>query len=225
LQGSFYSEYGKRGFDIVASLIGLLVLLPLLLLVAIAIRLDSPGSSFFLQARTARSGRRFRIIKFRTMRASTSAVAPLITASGDSRVTRLGRLLRKSKVDELPQLFNVLRGDMSLVGPRPEVPKYTVLFTERQKAVLLARPGITGPAAIQCVNEEELLAKQEDPESYYLNSLLPAKLEMDLLYCNSISFQKDLHYISQTLGKLLGRSRDSLETRLQERAESAEELS
>jgi lipopolysaccharide/colanic/teichoic acid biosynthesis glycosyltransferase len=205
LKESFYVRYGKRWFDAAASAIGLGLASPFLLLAAIAVKLDSPGPSFFLQTRTGQSERPFRIIKLRTMRMATSSNASLITASGDSRITRLGRWLRKTKLDELPQLLNVIRGDMSLVGPRPEVPKYTALYSEEQKQVFAARPGITGPAAITCVNEEDLLARHEDPERYYWNTLLPAKLELDLAYCRNIGFRRDIVLVCQTLGKLLGR--------------------
>lgn len=157
------------------------------------------------------------------MRAIATGNAPLITASADSRITRVGRWLRKTKLDELPQLLNVLRGDMSLVGPRPEVPKYTQFYNSDQKVVFVARPGITGPAAIACVNEEELLARQGDPERYYVAALLPAKLELDLAYCSDISFPRDLMLICQTLGSLLAKRR-APEDLLQNNSSRAGEL-
>ena len=202
---SLYARYGKRSFDVIVSAVALILLSPFLLFVAIAVRLDSPGPSLFFQTRTGRLDRTFRIIKLRTMRPSGSSNAPLITACGDSRVTRIGHWLRKTKTDELPQLLNVLRGEMSLVGPRPEVPKYTVLYNSEQKRVLAVRPGITGPAAITCVHEEELLAGQDDPERYYLSTLLPAKLQMDLAYCSDITFRTDIGLICQTVGTLFSR--------------------
>jgi lipopolysaccharide/colanic/teichoic acid biosynthesis glycosyltransferase len=199
---SFYVRYGKRWFDASAALGGLILLSPLLLVAAVAVRLDSPGPSFFLQLRTGRFSNPFRMIKFRTMRLADEGNASLLTAAGDSRVTRVGRWLRKTKVDELPQLFNVLLGEMSLVGPRPEVPRFTQLYTQDQRRVLFARPGITSPAALASVNEEEILAQHADPESFYVHSLMPAKLQLDLAYCTSISFHQDLKLIGRTLGRL-----------------------
>jgi len=139
------------------------------------------------------------------MRAAGENVGDLITARGDSRITRVGKWLRRTKVDELPQLLNVLRGDMSLVGPRPEVPKYTELYTPEQRCVLAMRPGITGPAAIAYADEEEILSRQDDRERYYVAVLVPAKLETDLSYCRNISFRGDAALILGTFGRLLGR--------------------
>jgi lipopolysaccharide/colanic/teichoic acid biosynthesis glycosyltransferase len=137
------------------------------------------------------------------MKQSTAGDAPLITAAGDCRITSMGRWLRKTKVDELPQLFNVFIGDMSLVGPRPEVPKYTRFYTEDQMQIFLARPGITSPATLASVNEEETLARQGDAEDYYIRCLLPAKLELDLAYCRKITLSGDVRLIGRTLGRLL----------------------
>jgi lipopolysaccharide/colanic/teichoic acid biosynthesis glycosyltransferase len=215
--------YGKRLFDFIGALAGLIFLSPLLLVIAIAVRFDSPGPSFFLQERTGRFRRSFRIIKFRTMKQVTSGEASLITAAGDRRVTHVGRWLRKTKVDELPQLFNVLFGDMSLVGPRPEVPRYTRLYTEDQRQVFLARPGITSSAALASVNEEETLARQVDAEAYYLRCLMPAKLELDLAYCRSISFSEDVRLICRTLGRL-SQSRNSEHAEENKLNTNAEEL-
>lgn len=203
MDDSFYARYGKRCFDAAASFIGLVLLFPLFVLTAIAVILDNPGSPFFLQNRVGKDGKTFRIIKFRTMRAATPGEGSLITARGDSRITRVGRWLRKTKADELLQLVNVLRGDMSLVGPRPEVPHYTQLYTPEQRRVFAARPGITGPAAIAYANEEELLSRQDDRERYYVDILLPAKLEIDLAYCRNIHFWEDAAFIFNTFGRLL----------------------
>jgi lipopolysaccharide/colanic/teichoic acid biosynthesis glycosyltransferase len=205
LRNSFYLRHGKRWFDAVASFFGLLLLSPFLVLAAIAVSLDSPGSSFFLQNRVGKREETFQLFKFRSMRPSVTAGGPLITARDDARVTRVGRWLRRTKVDELPQLLNVLRGDMSLVGPRPEVSRYTKLYNGEQKQVFAARPGITGPAAIVYANEEELLSRQDDQEKYYVQSLLPAKLELDLIYCRNVSFRGDLALIFKTLGRLFDR--------------------
>jgi lipopolysaccharide/colanic/teichoic acid biosynthesis glycosyltransferase len=212
MNDSFYIRCGKRWFDAVSSLIGLLVLSPLFILIAIAVSLDSPGSPFFLQNRVGKLGKTFRIIKFRTMRVAAENAGELITAQGDSRITRTGKWLRKTKTDELPQLLNVLRGDMSLVGPRPEVPKYTELYTAEQRRVFATRPGITGPAAIAYANEEEILSGQDDRERYYVEVLLPAKLEIDLAYCRSISFRNDAALILGTFGRLLGQRPISAKT-------------
>lgn len=203
MKRTLYARYGKQWFDAVVALGGLILLSPLLLIVAIAVRLDTPGTSFFLQARTGRLGRTFQIIKFRTMKQVVSGEARLITATGDCRVTRVGSWLRKTKVDELPQLLNVIVGEMSLVGPRPEVPKYTRLYTEEQSQVLLERPGITSRAALAYVNEEEILAQQDDAENYYVRHLMPMKLELDLEYCRKVSFFQDMSLIGRTLGRLL----------------------
>jgi len=205
LKYSFYVRYGKRWLDTAASFVGLLALSPAFLLIAIAICLDSRGSPFFLQNRVGRFGRTFRIIKFRTMRAASENPGALITAQGDSRITSVGKWLRKTKADELLQLWNVLRGDMSLVGPRPEVPKYTALYTPEQCCVFDVRPGITGPAAIVYANEEEILSGQQDREAYYVNILLPAKLEIDLHYLRTASLAADLGFVLGTFRRLFGR--------------------
>ena len=202
---SFYVRYGKRWLDAAASFVGLLALSPAFLLIAIAICLDSPGSPFFLQNRVGRFGRTFRIIKFRSMRSASENPGALITARGDSRITSVGKWLRKTKADELLQLWNVLRGDMSLVGPRPEVPKYTALYSPEQWRVFDVRPGITGPAAIAYANEEEILSSQQDREAYYVGFLLPAKLAIDLDYLRTASLAADLGYVLRTFRRLFGR--------------------
>src|SRR5262249_43180358 len=159
-----------------------------LLLIALLVRLSSPGPALFRQARLGRGGREFAIWKFRTMR-SDAAPGPLITAAGDARVTPLGRFLRHTKIDELPQLVNVLVGDMSLVGPRPEVPKYLPCY---DRAVLAVRPGITDPASIAYRDEEELLARFADPERAYVELVLPKKLELARAYLREQSLGRDL---------------------------------
>jgi len=209
LNDSFYVRYGKRWFDVAASLSGLAVFSPVFFVAAIAVSLDSPGSPFFLQERIGKFEVSFRIIKFRSMRAAFPGGGPLITSRGDSRITRVGRWLRKTKVDELPQLLNVLRGDMSLVGPRPEVSTYTTLYNGEQKRVFKVRPGITGQAAVVYANEEALLSQQQDRERFYVETLMPAKLELDLAYCRSISFRNDLKLICRTFGRLLDRDQTS----------------
>ena len=197
---SFYIRFGKRCFDAVVSFLGLFFLSPLLLLIAVAVRLTSSGPTLFSQSRTGRLEKPFRILKFRTMRIAPQHSGPLITAAGDPRITPLGCWLRKTKLDELPQLLNVLAGNMSLVGPRPEVPLYTSRYSERQKEVFSARPGITGPSIV--FDEEALLAGRRDPEHFYLTSVLPAKLEVQRAYCANIRFSEDLRILFGTLAGL-----------------------
>jgi lipopolysaccharide/colanic/teichoic acid biosynthesis glycosyltransferase len=200
---TFYSRYAKRLFDAAVSAAGLVLLGPLLLLVAIAVRFTSRGPALFSQTRTGLGERPFRILKFRSMQVAPAGAAALLTAAGDSRVTPLGRWLRKTKIDELPQLLNVLAGDMSLVGPRPEVPRYTSRYTPAQKKVFSARPGITGPSII--LNEEELMASHPDTEAFYLSTILPAKVAVDLSYCERIRFREDLRILFVTLSRLFYR--------------------
>jgi len=202
LNESFYIRFGKRWFDGVASALGLIVLSPFLVVTAIAVKLDSPGPAFFLQTRVGQFGKLFSMFKFRSMKTGGEAGSKL-TPSADPRITRLGAWLRRTKIDELPQLFNVVLGDMSLVGPRPEVPDFVAHYTKAQRAVLNARPGITGPSAN--VYEEELLASQQDKEYFYITTVLPAKLEIDLRYCEKIAFLSDLETLYQTFAKLLTR--------------------
>lgn len=201
MSSTFYIRRGKRLLDLLVSSVGLIVLSPLLLLVAAAARLSSPGPALFRQVRIGQFEKPFLIWKFRTMRQSNSG--PLLTAAGDSRITPLGRWLRKTKIDEFPQLFNVFRGEMSLVGPRPEVPLYTARYSAGQKEVFQAKPGITGPSII--MDEEELMAGQPDKEAFYLSTIMPAKLEIDLAYCQNVRFGEDLRMIFATLGRMAPR--------------------
>lgn len=203
MKPTFYTRFGKRWFDALASFVGLLLLSPVLLLVAVAVRLSSPGPALFSQTRSGQFDRRFRILKFRTMSLAPNGSGSLLTAAGDARITPLGRWLRKTKIDELPQLFNVLVGQMSLVGPRPEVPLYTAKYSDQQKRVLLVRPGITSPKIN--FEEEEVLADCQDKESFYLTTILPAKLESDLAYCDQIGFFEDQRIIFETLAHIFRR--------------------
>jgi lipopolysaccharide/colanic/teichoic acid biosynthesis glycosyltransferase len=198
-----YLPFFKRACDLVLSLAGLILFAPLLALCTIAIKLDSSGPSLFRQTRVGRQGRPFVIFKFRTMAVSSETFGPKITVSGDPRVTRLGRWLRAAKIDEIPQLLNVLRGDMSLVGPRPELPEYVEEYSRAQRRVLEFKPGITGPASLGFIREEELLADQTNPEVFYKSSILPRKLALDLAYCAEISFVHDLRILLQTLYRVL----------------------
>jgi lipopolysaccharide/colanic/teichoic acid biosynthesis glycosyltransferase len=192
----------KRAFDLAVSTAALLFLAAPLLVVGLLVRATSPGPALFLQQRIGRGGRLFRIWKFRTMVVDATARGRAITAAGDPRVTRLGRFLRRTKLDELPQLVNVWLGDMSLVGPRPEVPCYLRRYTPDDQVVLSVRPGITDPASIRFRDEETLLARFADPERAYAEVMLPLKLSMAREYVRGRSFAGDLKLIFQTLARL-----------------------
>jgi len=191
-----------RAFDLVASILGLLVLLPFLLVIGLVIRLEGSGPVFFRQERIGRDGRPFRIWKFRTMVVDAERSGRLITVGEDRRITRSGAWLRRWKLDELPQLLNVLLGQMSFVGPRPEVPRYVALYTEEQRRVLELRPGITDIASIAYRNESELLEGQEDPEAYYVQRILPDKIRMNLDYAGKATIWRNIKVILATLGLL-----------------------
>lgn len=194
----------KRAFDMAFSLVLLVLLLPLLLVFALAVALTSPGGAFFRQVRVGRGGREFRLLKFRSMRPGSEAKGQLTIGGRDPRITGVGYFLRKTKLDELPQLWNVLIGDMSVVGPRPEVPKYVALYTAEQRAVLQVRPGITGMASLDYIDENELLARAADPEKAYVEEVMPAKLALDLRYVRERSFLLDLRIILATVTKVFG---------------------
>ncbi len=189
----------KRLFDVVVAAIGLLVLLPIFGVVAILIKLDSSGPVFFRQERMGRGFRSFSVYKFRTMVKDAPLKGGPITFGDDPRVTRLGRLLRKSKVDELPQLVNVLKGDMSLVGPRPEVRRYVEMFSRDYEEILRIRPGITDLASLRYRNEAEILGKATNPEEEYVQRILPEKIQLAREYIKHSSFSFDLLLIAKTL--------------------------
>lgn len=190
----------KRLFDILASALGLLLLSPLLLGVALWIKWDSPGPVMFRQERVGRFGRPFFIHKFRSMRVDAPALGPQITIGEDPRITRSGRFIRRSKLDELPQLWDVLRGAMSLVGPRPEVPRYVALYPPALREIVLSvRPGITDPASLAFRNESEQLAASADPERTYVEEILPAKLALMVDYVESASLGGDLKWVWRTV--------------------------
>jgi lipopolysaccharide/colanic/teichoic acid biosynthesis glycosyltransferase len=195
----------KRTFDIIVSVLGLVVLTPLLLLLAVVIKLDSPGPIFFRQERIGRGFRPFSIFKFRTMVQNLSDQGRLITVGDDPRITRVGRILRKSKFDELPQLINVLKGDMSLVGPRPEVRRYVELFRKDYEQILKIRPGITDLASLKYNDEATLLTQLENPEAEYCNRILPDKISLSKEYVKKSSFIFDLSLIIKTLSKIFQR--------------------
>ncbi|MBK9175718.1 MAG: sugar transferase [Flavobacteriales bacterium] len=192
----------KRFLDIVVAFIALLLLSPLLLLIAVLVALTSPGGAFFRQMRVGRGGRAFRLLKFRTMKPGSEAQGQ-ITLGRDPRVTAIGRALRKTKLDELPQLWNVLVGEMSLVGPRPEVPRYVALYTDEQRAVLTVRPGLTSLASIAYINENEVLGRAADPLRAYVEEVMPAKLALDLRYVREQSLWLDLRILGATAFRLL----------------------
>jgi lipopolysaccharide/colanic/teichoic acid biosynthesis glycosyltransferase len=194
---TFYAKVGKRCLDLSLASAGLVLLAPLFLVVGLAVRLTSRGPAFFRQARMGQFGGAFRIFKFRTMQEDRSGGGSLLTASGDPRITRLGGWLRKTKIDELPQLINVFRGEMSLVGPRPVVFAEAAGIGDKQQIIALAKPGITGPSAN--VYEEELLASQPNKESFYLSTILPTKLAIDVRYCQDIRLKTDLRVLLGTL--------------------------
>lgn len=203
---SFYVRTGKRWLDASVSLVALILLLPVILVVASVVKLTSSGPAFYRQFRVGQFGKSFRIMKFRSMAESADRRGPLITVYGDSRITGFGRWMRKTKIDEIPQLFNVLAGDMSLVGPRPEVPVYAATYTQLQRGVFCQKPGMTGPAACAYLNEEEILASQTEAGKFYLAVILPKKLELDLLYCEDVRFASDIKMVFQTFVNLIERA-------------------
>ena len=189
----------KRAMDIAISAAALCVLWPVFLIIALAIVIDDPGPVFYRQVRVGRGGRPFRIFKFRTMVVDADKKGLSITVGRDSRITRVGAFLRKTKLDELAQLLNVLCGQMSFVGPRPEVPRYVELYTPYQRQVLLVRPGITDYASIAYRNENDLLAGADDPERMYIETIMPDKIELNMKYLREISPLADLRLILKTV--------------------------
>jgi len=193
----------KRLFDVAVSAIALVVSSPLVVAAAVAVKVESPGPALYRGARVGRDGRQFHILKLRTMRVDPAG--PGVTAGDDPRITAVGRFLRRTKVDELPQLLNVLKGDMSLVGPRPEDPKYVARYTPEQRRVFSIRPGITGPTVLEFIDEEELL-RGGDAEARYLNEVMPRKLAVDLDYVRSASFVGDLRILGRTAVTVIRRA-------------------
>jgi lipopolysaccharide/colanic/teichoic acid biosynthesis glycosyltransferase len=188
----------KRIFDVIVAAVGLLLLTPLLLLVSLLIKFDSPGPVFFTQERMGRKFRSFRIYKFRTMVPDAPRLGGKITAGADPRITRIGRYLRWTKVDELPQLFNVLKGDMSVVGPRPEVRQYVELFRSDYEEILQVSPGITDLASMHYRHEAELLGRSENPEDRYVKEILPEKIKLAKEYLHRSSFFFDIVVLLKT---------------------------
>ena len=197
--GGLYRRGGKRLVDIVFSGLGLLILAPLFLIVAFVTKLSSPGPAFFRQRRVGKNGKTFVILKFRSMVDAAGQCVPPITASSDPRITARGAFLRRYKIDELPQLWNVLKGDMSLVGPRPELEIYVRGYTPLQRRVLEVRPGITDVGSLFYRAEEKLLGMSGDPEAYYVEHILPTKLSLNLQYIENYNFVCDLVLIVKTV--------------------------
>ncbi len=193
----------KRLFDIVCAMLGLAALVPVFVVIAIVVAAGSTGGVLYGQLRTGKHNVPFRLWKFRTMRTGADSGSLLTIGGRDSRITREGYYLRKYKLDELPQLFNVLAGDMSIVGPRPEVKKYTDMYSAAQRKVLQVKPGITDYASIEYRNENDLLAASSDPEATYVNEIMPKKLELNMRYLREQSLLTDVRIIFRTISKII----------------------
>ena len=194
-----YKKYGKRIFDIVATLIGGVLLLPVIIPIALWIKFSSKGPLFYVQKRVGKDFKEFDLYKFRSMIIDADKIGPSVTSGDDPRITKVGKIIRRTKIDELPQLLNVLQGDMSLVGPRPEVMKFIETQREAYKKVLSIKPGITDNAAIEFRDEETIMEQYEDKEQAYINIVLPKKIQLYYHYIDSISFTNDIKLILQTL--------------------------
>ena len=190
----------KRLFDLLACSIALLFLFPFMLLISIAIVLNSKGGIFYRQMRVGKNNKDFSLYKFRTMRTGSDKQRLITVGNRDERITTVGYFLRKTKLDELPQLVNILKGDMSIVGPRPEVRKYVDLYSEEQRCVLSVLPGLTDYASIAYINENALLEQSDNPEQTYINEIMPAKLQLNFKYIENQSFFVDLKIIFKTIG-------------------------
>lgn len=195
----------KRLFDIIASSIGLVILSPVFLLLALWIKCDSKGSVFYRQVRVGRGNKDFHLFKFRSMRTGSDRLGLITVGGRDPRVTRSGYYIRKYKLDELPQLINVFIGDMSLVGPRPEVRRYVDLYNPEQMRVLEARPGITSLASIRYRNENDLLASSDNPNRTYIEQIMPDKVAIDLGYVENATFANDIKIIFRTFAEIIKR--------------------
>ena len=198
LDRSVFQNASKRLLDVTCATLGLIGLFPLVMLSALLARIQSPGPIIYRAKRIGRGGRIFEMYKFRTMVANAESLGSGLTVYGDSRITKLGQFLRWAKWDEIPQFLNVIKGDMSIIGPRPEAPEYVKYYTENQKLVLQVRPGITGPAQVANRDEEKKLKGQSDPEQYYVTRLMPRKLKIDLDYIEKQSVATDLLWLFKT---------------------------
>lgn len=193
----------KRILDVVSSAIFLMAFLPVWLIIALMVALESPGGVFYRQIRVGKNNRDFYLYKFRTMRVGSDKKGSLTVGERDNRITKVGYFLRKYKIDEFPQLINVLKGDMSIVGPRPEVRKYVDMYSPEQLKVLSVRPGLTDYASIKYVNENEVLAASDNPEQTYIDEVMPAKLELNLQYIENQSVIEDIKLIFKTFVAIL----------------------
>lgn len=198
LDRSVFQNASKRLLDVTCATLGLIGLFPLVMLSALLARIQSPGPIIYRAKRIGRGGRIFEMYKFRTMVANAESLGSGLTVYGDSRITKLGQFLRWAKWDEIPQFLNVIKGDMSIIGPRPEAPEYVKYYTENQKLVLQVRPGITGPAQVANRDEEKKLKGQSNPEQYYVTRLMPRKLKIDLDYIEKQSVATDLLWLFKT---------------------------
>ena len=198
------AETMSRPLDIVISLFAVLILFPFFLVISLAISLDSKGGVIYRQRRVGMNGRDFFMFKFRTMVRDADREGLLSTGRKDERITRVGSFLRNYKLDELPQLVNIIRGEMSIVGPRPEVRKYVDLYTNEELQVLKVRPGLTDYASLAYLNEGDMLAASDDPEKLYIETIMPAKLALNLKYIREKSLRNDLGIILKTVGRILG---------------------
>jgi lipopolysaccharide/colanic/teichoic acid biosynthesis glycosyltransferase len=194
----------KRAFDLIVAGVGLLLVSPLLIAVAVVIKLSSPGPVLYSQLRVGRHGRHFRIYKFRSMVINADRLGSSVTTGADRRITPIGRILRRTKLDELPQLFNVLRGEMSLVGPRPDVPEIVDLYTPELRRILEVRPGITSVATVHLRDEELLLTGVTDPDRFYIDVLVPAKVRLAMQHVDNPSLLYDCVVLAQTAWALTG---------------------
>jgi lipopolysaccharide/colanic/teichoic acid biosynthesis glycosyltransferase len=198
-----FNKAVKRIFDFICSTLGLIILSPILIAIVIKIKTDSDGPVFFKQIRVGEKKKEFEILKFRTMVVDAEKLGRQITVGNDSRITKVGGFLRKYKLDELPQLINVFKGDMSLVGPRPEVPRYVELYNEEQRKVLEVKPGITDLASIRYRDENDLLGEAENPDDLYINTIMPDKLSLNLEYINKNNVFFDIYIILKTIIKCI----------------------
>lgn len=192
----------KRLFDIIFSMIILLLFLPFGLIISLLILLSGKGGVFYIQERVGKNGRPFGLLKFRTMRKDADKLGKLTVGMRDPRITKIGYYLRKSKLDEFPQFINVLKGEMSVVGPRPEVKEYTDLYTDEQRRVLTVKPGITDFASLEFYRENELLGKSDDPRQTYIEEIMPEKIKLNLKYIESQGLGTDLRIIGRTFLKM-----------------------
>ncbi|ADY51391.1 sugar transferase [Pseudopedobacter saltans DSM 12145] len=197
----------KRVFDVLMSIVGLIVLAPIFIVISVAIKFGSKGNVFYKQKRVGKNKSSFILYKFRTMQNGADKKGLLTVGDNDVRVTKSGKWLRKYKMDELPQLFNILKGDMSFVGPRPEVSKYVELYNEDQQRILSVKPGITDWASIKYIDENEILANVPNPEEYYIKYIMPSKAEFNLKYVEEHSFMIDLEIIFLTVKSIFMKSR------------------